>query len=334
MASRNIVQEILEIQARSGRDAAVAIFGGFELNDILKRADQDGDPVLKLIPVRAVALIESFFRGAVASCIDAGPPFVERAAKLFEGKTDFRTALALHGQQVTVGQLVAHGLPFSRLAHIASGLDTILDLAFFDAVSSVHDRWEVEVEKKKPVPILGDKKLWYPVLEDMFVERHMLAHEASRRQAITLSKAAGFVDVAVNFLKASYELFTNTLHPNYPLTQTDMNIAAGGSYNAARDELQQLIVRVERRINTQHPNFKDRELQLFRECNATFEAYRNAEMTFIHDPEGGGTIGPLIRAGHGERLIRQRIPLLVGWLEEAERLGGPIEDDRSSLNDA
>lgn len=160
----------------------------------------------------------------------------------------------------------------------------------------------------------------------MFAERHMVAHEASQRQAITLSQAAGFVDVAVKFLQASYELFSNTLHPNYPLTQMDMNMAAGESYSAADDELQQLISRVERRINGHHPDFKDRELQLFRECNATFEAYRDAEMTFIHDPEGGGTIGPLLRARHGERLIRQRIPLLMGWLEEAERLGGPIEN--------
>jgi hypothetical protein len=47
MASRNIVQEILEIQARKGRDAAVAIFGASELHGIMKRADRDGDPVLK-----------------------------------------------------------------------------------------------------------------------------------------------------------------------------------------------------------------------------------------------------------------------------------------------
>jgi hypothetical protein len=45
-------------------------------------------------------------------------------------------------------------------------------------------------------------------------------------------------------------------------------------------------------------------LQLFRECNATFEVYRDTEMIFSHDPEGGGTIGLLIRAGQGERLIR------------------------------
>ena len=178
----------------------------------------------------------------------------------------------------------------------------------------------VEIEKKMPVPILGDKKSWYPVLEDMFAERHMVAHEASQRQVITLSKATGFVDLVIKFLKASYELFSNALHPNYPLTQTDMNIAAGESYSATRDELQQLINRVERRINRQHPNSNDRELQLFRECNTTFEAYRNAEMTFIHDPAGGGTIGPLIRAGHGEFLIRQRIRLLMDWL------GGPMED--------
>jgi hypothetical protein len=49
-------------------------------------------------------------------------------------------------------------------------------------------------------------------------------------------------------------------------------------------------------------------------------------MIFSHDPEGGGTIGPLIRAGYGERLTRQRIPLLMNWLEEAERLGGPMEE--------
>jgi hypothetical protein len=136
MACRNIVQEILEVQGRRGRDETVAIFGASELQDILKRANRDGDPVLQLIPVRAVALIESFFRGAVAACIDVGSPFAERAAKFFDGKLDFRTVLALHGQQLTIGQVVAHSLAFSHLPDIGSGLGTILDLKFFDAVST------------------------------------------------------------------------------------------------------------------------------------------------------------------------------------------------------
>jgi hypothetical protein len=176
------------------------------------------------------------------------------------------------------------------------------------------------------VPILGDRNIWFPVLDDLFAERHIAAHEASRQQAITLSRAAKFVDVAVKFLRASYELFSNTLHPNCPLTQTDMNIAACASYSAARNELQQLITRVERRIDSQHPDFKHREMQLLHDCNATFDAYCQAEMIFSHDPQGGGTIGPLIRASHGERLIRQRIRLLKDWLEEAEQLGGPMEE--------
>jgi hypothetical protein len=54
--------------------------------------------------------------------------------------------------------------------------------------------------------------------------------------------------------------------------------------------------------------------------------YCQAEMIYSHDPQGGGTIGPLIRASHGERLIRQRILLLKELLEEAERLGGPMEE--------
>jgi hypothetical protein len=37
-----------------------------------------------------------------------------------------------------------------------------------------------------------------------------------------------------------------------------------------------------------------RNLDLFRDAQAKSESYRQAEMIFAHDPEGGGTIGPVI----------------------------------------
>jgi hypothetical protein len=63
---------------------------------------------------------------------------------------------ALQGRQVTVGDLVAHAISLNELSQLLKAFDTLLDDQFTKRISTVDDRYEVEIEGEAPVAIIKD----------------------------------------------------------------------------------------------------------------------------------------------------------------------------------
>ncbi len=157
--TRDFIREIADIRQRRrfGSTMAELPLRLFALEHAFKDHDKSQSELTRYFPVALIACIEGYFRMAIKDLIDAGEPFLTNAEKPASClKLDFSVLLANHGQAITVGELVAHGVSLSRLEHIESALSNLLGAGFFQALRSTTDRWAHEVRGEPPAPILSN----------------------------------------------------------------------------------------------------------------------------------------------------------------------------------
>ena len=119
----------------------------------------------------------------------------------------------------------------------------------FASVSTVHDRWAVEVEGRPALPIIDDVEHLKRSLFRLFEVRHILVHEMPRRKPHTLDEVDAFLRSATLFVQALDEMLNSRFHGNSPLTQGAMNRDAAARSAAATEELTTLCEKIAREHN-------------------------------------------------------------------------------------
>jgi hypothetical protein len=206
MSRRDIVGELFDIKSRRGRENIYALIGATELNEIIRVTKYDDEIILKFLPVRAVTLIEVFIRASIAELVNKGAPFLDRAENMFKVidlKADYKVLAALAGQKVTLGEIFGHLVRLNRLEDINKNMTMLVGKDFFDAVSLTCNRFDAEIKGQPAVPILGDKNSWFPVLEDMFRDRHVVIHELPHKNPLTRARCLEYANVSSRFLSAA-----------------------------------------------------------------------------------------------------------------------------------
>jgi len=280
----------------------------FALEQAFKVHDKSEGELTKYFPVALIACVESYFRMAIKDLIDAGEPFLTNAEKTAASvKLDFSVLRAVHGKAVTVGELVAHNVQLSRLEHIDSLLSGFLGASFLGALRTTTNRWAHEDLSESLAPILPNPDEVFADVTRTFELRHIICHEIASAYKIEADEVARCFESCVAFLRAADEFISETIHPNAPFTQTDMNIAAGQSLAAKRANLAEAVVVVRDRLDTL-------ELAAFDESQVKWEAYCAAWVNFVvGERANSGTIWPLIYASESEAVVSRRLDEIKSW---------------------
>jgi uncharacterized protein YecT (DUF1311 family) len=109
-----------------------------------------------------------------------------------------------------------------------------------------------------------------------------------------------------------------------PLTQTDMNIAAGENLRKKEDELSQLLSEIRARVRNADDGpsslaaggAEGSWLHSLDDAEEKWLSYRDAHCDFATYLNRGGTIRPLLWAGEATRLTEARIAELRSWLKD------------------
>lgn len=307
--TRDIIEEIAQVRGRRRFGSAIAElpFRLFSLERAFKDHDQSNAELTRYFPVALVACIEGYFRLAIKELIDAGEPYLTNAERPASSiKLDFTVVRAIHGKAVTVGELVGHSVPLSRLEHIESAMASLLGTSFLDRMRTVTDRWEHEVRGEPIKPILSDPDRIFAGVSKAFELRHIICHEIASAHEIDYTEVARCFESCVSFLRAADELISETLNPGAPLTQSDMNVAAGKSLEEARHTLANAVAELQARLSGD-------ELAAFDQAQALWESFCMAWAEFDAMEVRGGTIWPTVRAGSAEALVRSRIAELRSY---------------------
>jgi len=312
--TRDIIQEIADIRQRRRFGSAMSelMLRLFALEQAFKKHDKAQGELTRYFPVALIACVEGYFRMAMKDLVDAGEPYLTNAEKPASSiKLDFSVLRAVHGKTITVGELVAHGVQISRLDHIELVLSTLLGTGFLQALRTTTDRWAHEVMDEPATPILTKPDEVFADVARTFELRHIICHEIASAYEIKSEEVAQFFESCVAFLRAADEFISETLHPGAPLTQTDMNIAAGKSLTERQERLRQAVSALKARLD-------GAELTAFNESQANWQLYCDAWANFVAgERAGGGTIWPLIYAGATKATVERRLEEVSGY----KRLG-------------
>lgn len=300
--TRNIIDEIAQVRQRRMFGLSVAELH-FRLSAI-KRAFKEHDPereeLTRYFPVALVACIESYFRLAIKELIDAGEPFLTNAEKLASVlKIDFVVVKAIHGKAVTVGELVSHSVPISRLDHIEASMSSLFGSSFLAQMRTIPDRWAHEVCGAPSAPILSAPDEVFAGVKRTFEMRHIICHEIASAHELHYEEVASCLEYCLRFLRAADELISETLSPGAPLTQSDMNVAVGNSLAEAREALANTVSDFRGRLTGD-------ELTAFDVAQETWEEACQSWAEFDAMPVRGGTMWPTVRAGSEEAMVKAR----------------------------
>ena len=286
-----VVNQIKEIRARyRDGDSYSELFSRLSAIEVaLKDFEVGNKEFLRYFPVAMVACIEGYFRLVIRELIDHGEPFLSRAEVLLRRdlKLDFLILKELHGDSLTLGELIAHLSRCNKLSDIDSNISQLLGSNFLEGLKRVYDRWEYEVSKKPKVLIIPDPKKTYANVEKTFSMRHIICHEFANDSQFSSEEIRDAVEECVRFLRASRELIAEAMHPGYPLTQDEMNEWSGAELKKSLDLMSEVELRIKTLLDVD-------EIIRFEELQREWQAYSEKWISFDADNYLGGTIRPSI----------------------------------------
>jgi len=115
--------------------------------------------IADFIPIRLVTLFENAIRFSVKQLVDHGNPFNSRGiALLAKGsiKDSASLLLAVHTDQVSLGDLVAHAVPTNDIESVISAFELLIGEDFKQQLSTQKVRQAIEIDGKPDKPIILD----------------------------------------------------------------------------------------------------------------------------------------------------------------------------------
>jgi hypothetical protein len=214
----------------------------------LSALPDDADELHRHFPVAAVATLETYFKSVVANVIDHDPEFQERGLKLIADKSiKAHEALSIVQSGVaTPGQLVAHLLPCSAVAHLEGPLDAILGFSIKQRMKTAIQVGALRPPKQNAPLVVQDVPALWRSLTQLFEQRHILAHEAALGYQVTATQAKEALDTVDLFMSGIDAVLWSTIWVDRPLTHREMTDRAHEEMASARKMLADLLREVRR----------------------------------------------------------------------------------------
>lgn len=283
-----------------------------QLNRSLRGIGPASDPELfRHFPVAAVAVLETHFKATVASIINAGSPYLERGLALAKDrlKSAVDVVPLLHRKAVTIGEVVAHVIPFNSVSSLEAAFCALFDADIKTLVAGARDPYRLRGGSGSDADllVLSADDLWRG-LALAFERRHILAHEAATKFELSYDDAKASVDSCAAFVNALEAVMWSTIWKDLPLTQYEMNVEAWSRCKAERKALA-ADIRAALAVATESG-----ERARFRELHASWKAFNKRWLAWEDEPFAMGSIRPMIAASSRERALRARREAIQGWL--------------------
>lgn len=325
MSKRDIINEIIEVSGRRSDNGAASELSNrlHELESAFEKVDKNNIELVRYFPVAMIACIEGYFRMAIKELVDSGEPFLSNAEKYVSKtgiKLDFTILKAVHGKKITAGDFVSHMVSLSRLESIDDVMTAIIGDKFLDNLRLVGDRFSYEVMKIPFASILQNPDVTFSDVQKNFEFRHIICHELASKYDISLQDIESCFESCLFFLRASEEYVNQTIYPNEPLTQRDMNDAAGESLEKIKQQLNEIL-------ECCRCNLESEKLIQFNDAQIQWEKYRESWTEFEVSRFFGGSIAPLIYCTVNQAITEKRIDELLSYQKEIDRLCGDSNDN-------
>ena len=305
---------LLGVSDGGGYDAMLRLH---EVRRALTKLGDDSDAELyRHFPVAAIAVLEAYFRWFVVAVVDSGEPYLARGLSLAKDRLRASADMlaVIHRKTVSLGELVAFGLPLNSVSTLDEPISLLLDAKpkqlFARAILPHFTRWDAAGMEASTVrtPIVQDVDAMYRDLAMAFEQRHIFAHEAAPTYPMTYAFAKASVDCVDQVCHAMESVLWDTAWRNKPLTQPEINRAA-----CSRAGLERARLAAALRHGLKIAAAKG-ERNRFRALHATWKQYGREWMRWQAEPFVMGAFRPFYAALDQEELCSARAGAVESWI--------------------
>jgi hypothetical protein len=262
------------------------------------------------VPIRLATIMEVYVRETVRKLIDSDPKYMDRSEPLTKNiKLDFILLKSLQGRRVSLGDIIAHSLPISSLAHILSIYGTLLP-SFKEKLPESRERWTEDRDLSSSPPILNDVDRVLSIIERIFEVRHIVTHEMPSQPPYAIDEIPEFLTSTRDFLSATDWILIGEAKGDVPRTQMAMNMSASEGLNLVMQQMEEVAAEVQ--------TLGDVDSEAFEASQKAWETYADAEAALHAAPVQGGSMYPMVLASQKALITRARIEALRWWLEREE----------------
>jgi uncharacterized protein YecT (DUF1311 family) len=329
MTKRDQPKQILEVKERKLYFGSLSARMG-QLISQFANGGSVGDGLADFYLIRAVTILEVFTRAHVGSLIDHAKVYRDNAFQIANNlKFDFSTVWEVQDQVITLGDIVAHNISTNAFVQIVGHFEAILNKKLRPLLTVAIDRVRVEIHGETPQPIIPDYDLMVKNLIRLFEVRHVLCHEMPAKPVYETSEVDDLLKDALRFMKALEEVLRFEKFGAVPLTQSALNEAKGAQLAELEERLGRVVANIKYALKRSDENMTALNvpgidggwLSCFEEAQNRWLEFRNADCDFVTHANRGGTIRPLLWAGHACFLSEERITELEDWVKlESSRM--------------
>jgi len=168
-----------------------------------KEAENFREEFVKYLPIAYVAAMEAYFRLGIRDLIDFGPPFSENLKSFRDIKFQVESVLAMASKTVSVGEFIAHLLPFKSLNDINENMSLLIGEDFL-----------TRLKKTKLSVIQGGQDSTMESLhaeipsgiQTVFKLRHIFCHEFAIKEKPNIQEIRDCIFAAFIFVLATESL--------------------------------------------------------------------------------------------------------------------------------
>lgn len=313
--ARDYVAEIEALKERGAQHYSVAPYEVAALGRAWQSPVETHIRKGDLFIIRLVTMLEVATRAWIATLIDHGDPFLSNAEELFKRsgfKIDFKTAQAITGKRISLGDLIAHTISTNGIGDIDKSMTDILGADLKPALATATDPIMKLIGGGEEV-LVPDPSITYGVIQRLFECRHVLVHEMPAKPPYEDSEVENYISHVLGFTKA-VDVIVGQAMGHTALTQSEMNEEAAESAQVTDERMRAVLDALD-------PRSEDEELQA---AQTAWEEYRRAHADYVSgiNQPLPGSIAPLLYSGAYEQVTQQRIELLEAKLKERVELTG------------
>ena len=206
MSKRNYIDEIIAKKSRTHkRGSRLDIFSrrvhplveGFRKIKSYKSSVTWRNEWLKYSAIGYIACVEGYFRLLIADLINYGDPYMSHVPDMKNIKFSAESVIAIHSKNISLGEFVAHLLPFNGVADINAHLSTLLGTDYL----KYYLNQQVSSHNSKTIGEVYPDEM--KLLENLFQLRHLYAHELATKERFPLRKIESLVGSAAMFVMLS-----------------------------------------------------------------------------------------------------------------------------------
>ncbi len=246
---------------------------------------------------------------AIKDLIDTGDPYLGNSEKILKDiKFDLYAIRALHGKEITIGEIASHSVSISRLDHIEMHMNQITGENFLEEIKKSTNKNLYRATEGDPELILKDPGAVIQYVKKTFDMRHIICHELGSTQEFNYSNISTLFDSCITFLMASEVFISEKIYPNAPYTQLELNQDAAQTLADAENKLSSLIEEM-----AAGEFLSDDYRDALKNINGKYLDFAEEWVRFqIGDREGGGSMWPMQYNHLLEMLIQE-------WIAQLDR---------------